>query len=312
MTTRRLPTRCSTPRRLTFSLLAALLLASLAACSSGSTGAAPDLGISTAEVGTDAMSGVAQEDIGTQPIPGVANTGRSIVQEGSINLTVDAPGESAKEAADIANNLGGYVESQNLNALDSGGNAQAFLQLRVPSDRLDEAFQSLSQLGDVTSESRSTNDVTAQHVDLQARVKALEASVIRLTELMSGAATTSELLEAESALSQRQQELDGLTAQLTALEGLVKESSISVSLNSKSALPGGGPANFWEGLVAGWHSLIDSGAGALVLLGVLLPWLVLAAVITLVIVVIVRSVRRRRRQRPVSEPEPAPNPPALP
>ncbi|MGO1539586.1 MAG: DUF4349 domain-containing protein, partial [Leucobacter sp.] len=58
-------------------------------------------------------------------------------------------------------------------------------------------------------------------------------------------------------------------------------------------------SHFWEGLVSGWNALIGAGAGALVMLGILLPWLALTAVITVVIMVIVRYAARRRRARSV-------------
>ena len=285
--------------RLLLALLAALLLAPLSACSAmggGGDSAAP---------GLDAPSGFSPEDSGgaksgtadgaaqdsSKPL---ANAERSIIRNGQIAIRVGDPAQSAERVADIAKRLGGYVESQSIQERSGDAEAGAQLQLRIPADRLDEALAKLGEVGEVASQGITASDVTAQHVDLQARVKALQTSVERLTKLMAGAASTSELLEAEAALSARQQELDGLNAQLKALEDQIAEASLSVSLIAKSALPGG-PANFWDGLVAGWQSLGNAGAGALVLLGVLLPWLVLLGLIALVVVWIIRSRLRRRR-----------------
>ena len=189
--------------------------------------------------------------------------------------------------------MGGFIESQSFGGSGSGIPDGASLTVRIPSEKFDEAFEALGELGTPLNENRSAADVTAQHVDLQARVESLQTSVTRLTDLMQGAATTSELIEAESALAARQAELDSLTAQLEMLEGQVSESTIWVSFTTKSALPGG-PANFWEGLLAGLNSLTVAGAGALVMLGVLLPWLVIAAIVTVVVVMLVRSSRKRK------------------
>ncbi len=226
-----------------------------------------------------------------------ANAEQALIRTGYVSIEVGDPAEAAKSTAEIAERLDGQVESQSVSRANAGDAARAQLTLRVPAERFDDAIEELSEVGDVISQEASAVDVTAEYVDLQARVHALEASVERLTELMSGSASTGELIEAESALSQRQQELDGLQAQLDALEGQVDLATIEVSLSSEAVIPGGGPSNFWEGLVAGFQSLLGAGSGALVVLGLLLPWLIVAGVIALVVIAIVRRATRRRRRR---------------
>lgn len=280
--------------RIAVAIAAAMLCAPLAACSaiSGSSTSNPSF------EGADSATTEAASDFTESGVSRAAN--RSIISTGSITVEVDDPQASVDSVTTIADKLGGYVESQTVSAADSAAGSGASLTIRVPSAKFDAAFEELSTLGNVLDENRSAADVTAQHVDLKARVAALEASVARLTDLMSGAATTSELIEAESALAARQAELDGLQAQLDALEDQVDESTIWVTLRGQSVLPGG-PSNFWEGLLAGIDSLALAGAGALVLLGVLLPWLAIAAVLTIVIVLIVRAGRKRSARKRLAQ-----------
>ncbi len=291
-------------RRSLLSLLAAaLLVVPLSACAMGSgSSGVPDLRSSEAAAGstsgpsvaTDAGAAVTEDGMVD---PGSAIAGTSIIRNGDLSVTVADPETAAEEVATIAEGLGGYIESQSVSAGGDGLTANASLAVRVPADQIDAAFEALAKVGDVTSQNRSSTDVTTQHVDLKARVAALEESVQRLTELMSESATTGELIEAEAALSQRQQELDGLTAQLTALEDQVDEATIWVSLSTKNVVVPGGPTTFWDGLLAGLGSISAAGAGALVVLGILLPWLVLGGVIALIVVLIVRRARRRRAAR---------------
>lgn len=222
------------------------------------------------------------------------NAKRSVITTGSVTIEVKDPQSAVEEATKVAESLGGRIEAQSLSNTGAGGAEGASLTVRVPQDKLTEALDSLGGLGNVLDQSISADDVTAQHVDLQARVEALESSVARLTELMAGSATTSELIEAESALSARQAELDSLKAQLGMLEGQVDEATVWVSFTTPSAAIPGGPSNFWEGLLAGLSSLTAAGAGALVLLGILLPWLVIAAIITFAVILLVRAGKRRR------------------
>lgn len=286
-----------------------LLIVPLAACSGGGSGDARAGGSSSG-------GGAASEQYGA-PAPESAmdtavseegaspEAGKSIISTGDVSIIVSDTAAGAEEVSDAVRDLGGSVESQEVSGETgttgaAGGDAWAHLVVRVPADRFDAAFDALAKIGEVTAQSRSATDVTTEHVDLQARVASLEKAVQRLSDLMAGADSTSELLDAEAALSQRQQELDGLTAQLQALEGQVAESTISVSLSTRSALPGGGPANFWEGLLAGFSSLGAAGSGALVLAGLLLPWLVVAGAVAVIVLLIVRSARRRRARRGTS------------
>ncbi|MBO1900860.1 DUF4349 domain-containing protein [Leucobacter weissii] len=282
-------------RRTALAVASALLVASLAACSSD--GGATDAGTSVApELGVVEEQGYATGDAVAANDDPSAVSGRSVVYSGDAAIQVEHPADAAQEVRRLAEGFGGYVESETIERADEDGASRAELQLRVPSERLDEAFAALAAIGTVVSQNRSANDVTAEHVDLQARVAALEASVERLTALIADADNTADLIEAEAALSERQQELDGLVAQLKSLEGRVQEASIRVSLGSEAAVLPGGPANFWEGLVAGWNSIATAGAGLLVVLGVLLPWLALGGVIALAVVLLVRFAKRPRNR----------------
>lgn len=292
-------------RRSSSSIAAVLLALTLAGCSAGapnddgSTGlvevapAPPAPGAAQLDDSTGAADGNTLEPDGGTARPGTAQD-RAIVRSASVELTVTSARAAATDAARIASDVGGIVESQSL--ASDGQSAQfADLTLRVPAEKLDEAIAALTGLGEVRSETRTSDDVTEATVDLEARVTALTASIERLTDLMAGAATTSELIEAESALAQRQQDLDGLNAQLESLKGQVEMASVWVSLREASALPGGGPQTFWDAILVGMNSIGSFFVGLVIALGVALPWLVLAAVIGFAILIPIR--RRRRRAR---------------
>lgn len=281
-------------RLLALTAAATLLLAPLSACARSSESAVspPQIGIEGPLTDAAMPEGGAA---GAQLAENGAGTGnmteRSIIRSGDLRLTVADLEEASDRVTAAARELGGSIDSETLSQ-DS-----ANLTVRVPAERLDEAFDVLSGIGEVQSQSRSAEDVTTVHVDLEARVAALESSVKRLNVLIADASTTADLIEAETALTNRQQELDGLRAQLTALEDQVEEATIWVTLAPEQVLPGGGPASFWDGVVSGFQSLGTVGAGALVVLGVLLPWLVLGALVAGLVVWIVGAIRRRGARR---------------
>lgn len=295
-----------TSKRFAASLAAALLALGLAGCSAASPEVAvgpvplqPDVGGSSAVAeGSLADSGDLTRLGAETSQPSAV---RSIARTANVTMTVTSARAAAQEIGALAERLGGSVTAQTLTG--EGGTVFAGdIGIKVPTDKLDDAIAELGKLGNITSEQRSSDDITEMHVDLKARVAALEASVDRLTQLMEQSATTSELIEAETALSARQQELDGLRAQLESVEGQVTEASIWVSFGEASALPGGGPRTFWDALQASFSSIGTFFIGAFIALGFALPWLVLAALIALAIIIPIRRRRRARATPPAEKP----------
>ena len=76
-------------------------------------------------------------------------------------------------------------------------------------------------------------------------------------------------------------------------------STITLQLQSTAQAPKVVPGDFFTGLSTGWNVFVAFWAGLLVVLGVLLPWIVTAAVITVGTIRLVRW-RRGRRLTPPS------------
>lgn len=236
---------------------------------------------------------------------------REIVANGSATVEASDVGAAVSRISDAATAAGGYVESSQVGgssgavpfAADdvpqnmSGDPSTAWITVRVPADKLTSVMDGLSAAGTVTATSVNRSDVTDQAVDLRARVTADEASVARLTELMAQAASVSDLIAAESALAERQAQLDADRQQLTLLESQVAMSSLSVQVLPVASTVAADPAGFGDGLVAGWNGLVAALNGVVIGLGFLLPWLAVAAVIGAVVWVVRRVARRRRETR---------------
>ncbi|RFA19880.1 DUF4349 domain-containing protein [Subtercola boreus] len=224
-----------------------------------------------------------------------------IVTTGTISLLSTDPIGVADKAVTLVEAVGGHVDSRTEQAGDSGstveqgGNARADLVLRVPSDKVSQAIDNLKQLATVDSVAITATDITTQVSDVNARITALQTSVARLLDLMSKATTTADLISLESTLSERQADLDGLTAQRDAYTDQVQYSSLSVSIEDLSTAPTSAPGDFWSGLSTGWTSLVAVLAGALVAFGVALPWLVVLAILAAIAIAVVRWATRGTR-----------------
>ena len=229
----------------------------------------------TGEGGTavDSVTGPAPEFGPPQAPPSLDK--RDVVKTASMTITVPNPSTSADEAAVIVERADGRVDSRSEDAGSGTGRAVTSIVLRVPVAKLDEVVRELKTLGTVENASTSADDVTAQRVDMDARIRALQTSVDRLLAIMRDARDPDALITAESALSERQAELDSLRAQREALGDQIAYSTVDVSFYAEQV---GGPApkeyvGFLGQVQRGWDGLVAVAGGAVLLLGLLLPWL---------------------------------------
>jgi hypothetical protein len=239
---------------------------------------------------------------------------REVITTGSVTITAAEPIEAADEAIRITSAAGGRVDARTERAPIDGDQGSATLTLRLPSATLTASIDKFKELGEVESISLASLDVTSESQDLDARITALDASVERLLILLVKAKDTDTLISLETAISDRQAQLESLESQRRYLADQVSLSTIELVLISEADAPVDEPVNFWTGLTTGWSSLVVAASGLLILVGVLLPWIVVAGVITAIVVAIVRSRRRRHTQSvpatPVEEVQPAATAPA--
>ena len=259
---------------------------------------------------------------GDKPAGGDLDSGleadRDIITTASATVSVDEVDAATRSIANSAVAHGGYVESMSVGsdgtvypvAPTDGGIVYdtmpypypsptdgAWITVRVPADQLQDVVDELDDVGEVTATNLSRQDVTAQTVDLEARIGAAQASVDRLTALLGQAQSVADLISAEAALSERQALLESYQQQLKMLDDQVAMSTLSVTVVPNIEPVTADPAGFGDGLAAGWNGLVATLNGIVIALGFLLPWLAVAAVIALIVWGVVRLVRGRRRRR---------------
>lgn len=239
------------------------------------------------------------------PAPGATNSDadRQVVTTATASVSVKDPAAGAQRVSELVEAVGGRVDERTEQAGSGKGGtegAAADLVVRVPADALTRLLADLAHVGDVGNVSVSRSDVTTKAVDLDARISALQTSVARLQTLMDHAASTADLLTAEKALSDRQGNLESLRSQRALLAEQVQLSTLTVHLTPFGVAPPGGPRGFLDGLGVGWRALISALRVTVVVLGVLLPWLVPAALVAAAFL----ATRRRFRRRTASAPPP--------
>lgn len=252
-------------------LIATLLSAiSLSACGSSSD----SMGVSDSAISTMPATS------GDMMIENKIAVDRSIIKTSSLTVRVKNVEQSIVQAQELIEKLEGRVDDvsqfKNPGAEDT---LSANLTLRVPSSNLDKALDAIRELGDVENSSISATDVTMQKVDLDARIAALTTSVERFKALITSATNTADLIAAETALAERQSELDSLIAQLKYLSEQVEMSVIYLALLPNDSFTSIKPIGFLAGIEKGFIALLNAVSNLTSILGYLLPWVIVLSVL---------------------------------
>jgi hypothetical protein len=251
-------------------------------------------GSSTTSMGMSDSSISSVPATGDMIVENKVSIDRSIIKTSSLTIRVKNVEKSIIEAQDLATQFEGRVDdSSQYKNPGSEDSLSANLTIRVPSANLEKALEAFKGLGDVESSSISATDVTMQKVDLDARIAALNTSVERFKQLISSATNTSDLIAAETALAERQAELDSLTAQLKYLSEQVDMSVIYLALLPNDSFSAIKPIGFFAGIEKGFVALLNAAANLTSILGYFIPWIIAI----LVIVAIFKLISRIRRNR---------------
>ncbi len=160
-----------------------------------------------------------------------------LIKKADLSLDVESVDESFRKVREIVNAQQGDVLSLD----DRGGDEvegiarnrrQIRFEMRVPADNLDGTLDALTELGEVRDRSITTEDVSAQLVDIQARVSNSRKSEAALQEIMSRSGDIADVLEVSRELSQVRQEIEQMAARQESLKAQVRYSIIRLSLES--------------------------------------------------------------------------------
>ncbi len=154
---------------------------------------------------------------------------RMVIKTANVVLVVQDVTISLQQINDLAKNNGGFVINSNIR--EDQSRLYADISFRVQAAKFDSTLQSLRNLAvNVRSESTSGQDVTEEYIDLDAKLRNLEASESQLLVLMNKAGTVEEILKVQQQLTSTRSEINQLKGRMQYLEQSSSLSSIYVSL----------------------------------------------------------------------------------
>jgi hypothetical protein len=161
---------------------------------------------------------------------------RLIIKNGQVALLVEDVDVAVDRVTQIAVDNGGYVLSSQVYPV--GSVKGATVTLAVDSNRFEAAMRRLREIAtEVLSETTSGEDVTAEYVDLESRLRNLEATRDRILTFLDEAKTVEEALKVNEELAQVEAEIEQVKGRMNYLAGRSSFSTITVNLEMPAPTP---------------------------------------------------------------------------
>jgi Domain of unknown function (DUF4349) len=189
-----------------------------------------------------------------------ANTQKKIIHTADIRFKVEdlKKAESAIKARVKA--MGGYISNENQNR--QSGNLENSWTVRIPAEKFD-AF-----LGDVEKESIyvdsknvAAEDVTAEYVDNELRIKSKQKVFERYLELLKQAKNVQEIMAVEEQIRVIREEIEAKEGRQKYLNDQVSFSTITVSFYQETETSSAPEQPFyvkiWKNFVEGWVAFFN-------------------------------------------------------
>jgi hypothetical protein len=212
----------------------------------------------------------------------VAVQGPQVIRQAQLTISI-ASGSFDARLADVR----ALVERQNgfIAGTDAQANPQTNDQIRtgvvtfmVPADRFDDTIDQLSRLGKVQNEHISGQDVSAQYVDLRARLANEEAQRDAMLVLLHRAQSISDIIAIQTQLGQITQQIEELKGQIQYLDRNTAFSTVTVDIVEAGAPAPARTADSWGFVTAlsdAAHNFVTTINYILTGLGVIGPVVVL-------------------------------------
>ncbi len=233
---------------------------------------------------------------------------RKILRDATLTLEVGAPAEVQRKITSIAESLGGFVvtsESKLQQVGDANQELEVNLVIRVPATQFGPAMEQIRGTGTrVIQEKTTGQDVTEEFIDLEARLKTQKALESQFLEIMKQANKVADALEVQRQIADVRTDIEKLEGRKRFLENRASLSTITVNLQSPTAI-----AVNRSGLGRNIREAIGDGLDVAVAIVLFLIRFVIVMIPVLILVILPGwflarfALRRARKMRPTRGPE---------
>lgn len=162
---------------------------------------------------------------------------RKIIRNAEITIEVPSTTDAQHQVTSIAETHGGFIVTSEAKQRESNDPAQRTLDIklvvRVPSNQFGRAFDEIKKLaGNTPSENVTSQDVTEDFIDLEARIKTQKALEVQFLEIMRQANKIADALEVQRQIAEVRTDIEKLEGRKRFLENRSSLSTINVNIQT--------------------------------------------------------------------------------
>lgn len=238
-------------------------------------------GVATQEAVAPADTAVTEPSTNGQTGQGTLPDTPKLIKTADATIEV-GKGEFEKKFEDakrVADRFEGHVTNSSANRT-KGELISGVVTIRVPSKSFDDALSAVKELGKVNSIAVRADDVTEEYVDLQSRLKNLQAQEGQLIAIMARAQTVAEILAVQAQLTSVQGEIEVIKGRMQYLDNRVDFSTINITIQEPGAVvPESDEWGFIDALRTAAKAFIAVFNGMIIAFGGALPVIILVVLI---------------------------------
>lgn len=218
----------------------------------------------------EAAAAVESEDMEASPAPPPIDseipTEAKIIKNANIRFETSDLNESYATIQNAVKKHSAII--QNDNEGKDYGTVFRNLVVRIPSKNFDIFISDISKgVSYFDKKEISSDDVTEEYIDIDARLKAKKVLEIRYFELLKKASKVSEMIEIETQLATIREEIEAKEGQLRYMQSRVSMSTISIECYKTVAEQEGATESFgskiWNAIGSGFNSISNFFIGLL-------------------------------------------------
>ena len=175
---------------------------------------------------------VSEFAVGYQPAAGPGGI-RLIIKNAEVKLLIADTDIAIDRLTQVVADVGGYIISQRIwyQAHGDQNYKYATITMGVPVDEFERSLRRLRELAvRVLDENATGEDVSDEYVDLESRLKNLEATRDRIRQFLEQAKTVEEALKVNDQLSKVEEEIETVQGRMNYLSDRAAFSTITVNL----------------------------------------------------------------------------------
>lgn len=207
------------------------------------------------------------------------NIERKIIRNADIDIEAESADDCYNSILSYAVELGGYESSCNIDRREYEKIGYAYINatLKLPPEQLDAFVSRVGELGNVTSSSVTSNEITENYYDLKTRLESKQKALESYYGLLDKSETIDDILSIQHRIDEVTEEIESIKGKLRVYDSMVDESTVNLSITEKYEIAAEEKDFTWDSLTfSSFLRLIRNGfLGVCNFLWSLLQWIVI-------------------------------------